>query len=62
MSTVPEAIVARHCGMDVLGFSLITNKAAGLGSSELSHSEVTEIAHKAERNMVTLVSNVIKSI
>lgn len=60
MSTVPEAIVARHCGMRILGISLITNKAAGLGSSELSHTEVGEIARKSESNMVTLVKNIIK--
>ena len=59
MSTVPEAIVAKHCGMRILGISLITNKASGLGGAELSHSEVTEIARKAEHNMVTLVKNII---
>lgn len=59
MSTVPEAIIARHCGMRVLGLSLCTNKAAGLGNGELSHGEVTEIARKAESNMVTLVKNII---
>lgn len=59
MSTVPEAIVARHCGMNILGISLITNKAAGLGQAELSHAEVTDIAHKAEINMVTLVKGIL---
>lgn len=59
MSTVPEAIVARHCGMRILGISLITNKAAGLGTSELSHTEVNAIAKKAEHNMVTLVKNIL---
>lgn len=62
MSTVPEAIVARHCGMKILGISLITNKAAGLSSAELSHSEVTAIAKKAEFNMVTLVKNTISRL
>lgn len=60
MSTVPETIVARHCGMECLGISLITNKAAGLGSSELSHTEVTQIARQAERNLVSLVKEMIK--
>ncbi len=59
MSTVPEAITARHCGMRILGISLITNKAAGLGGTGLSHAEVTDIAHRAEQNMVTLVKNII---
>lgn len=59
MSTVPEAIVARHCGMRILGISLITNKAAGLGHEELSHQEVAKIASESEKNMTALVSNVI---
>lgn len=60
MSTVPEAIVARHSGMTTLGLSLITNKAAGLSLGELSHAEVVEAAHKAEKNLVTLVKGVIQ--
>lgn len=59
MSTVPEAIVARHCGMRILGISLITNKAAGLGGSRLSHEEVGEIARNSELNFVSLVQNII---
>ena len=61
MSTVPEAIVARHSGMETLGISLITNKAAGLSHSELSHEEVTETANIAEKNMVKLAKEIIKS-
>ena len=60
MSTVPEAIVARHGGMTVLGISLITNRAAGLGNAELSHTEVIETASKAERNLVAFVKEIIK--
>lgn len=59
MSTVPEAIVARHCGMEILGISLITNKAAGLSGGELSHEEVTATAALAKNNIVTLLRNVI---
>ncbi|MBD5156409.1 MAG: purine-nucleoside phosphorylase [Butyrivibrio sp.] len=59
MSTVPEAITARHCGMRILGISLITNKAAGLGGSQLSHEEVGEIARQSEQNFVRLVKNII---
>ncbi|MGH9600361.1 MAG: purine-nucleoside phosphorylase, partial [Terracidiphilus sp.] len=42
MSTVPETIVARHMGMEVLGISCVTNLAAGLSSGPLSHEEVFE--------------------
>jgi purine-nucleoside phosphorylase len=42
MSTVPEAIVARQMGMEVLGISCITNMAAGLGDEKINHQEVVE--------------------
>lgn len=61
MSTVPEAIVARHCQMNILGISLITNKAAGLGNGELSHEEVSQIAKTSGEKMVKLVSSVIEN-
>lgn len=60
MSTVPEAIVARHCDMQTLGISLVTNKAAGLSNNELSHQEVMETAKKAEHNLVKLMKELIK--
>jgi purine-nucleoside phosphorylase len=44
MSTAPEAIMARKCGLRVAGLSCITNLAAGLGESGLSHGEVLETA------------------
>ena len=46
MSTVPEALVAGHCGMNVVGVSCITNIAAGLSDQKLDHSEVLEIADR----------------
>lgn len=60
MSTVPEAIVARHSDMKTLGLSLITNKAAGLGTAQLNHAEVTETAANAEKNFVSLAKEIIK--
>lgn len=47
MSTVPEVITARALGMRVLGLSLITNRAAGLAGTALSHDEVLEIGRRS---------------
>ena len=46
MSTVPETIVARHCGMRVLGISCMTNMAAGILDQPLNHEEVMEVANR----------------
>jgi purine-nucleoside phosphorylase len=50
MSTVPEAIVARQCGMRVTAISCITNPAAGLSPEPLSHQEVLETAERVKRS------------
>lgn len=55
MSTVPEAIVAGHCGMQVLGFTLITNMAAGVLDQPLSGEEVNEAADAAREKFSGLV-------
>jgi purine-nucleoside phosphorylase len=48
MSTVPEAVVARQCGLKVAGISCITNLAAGISKKNLSHAEVLETAEKVK--------------
>jgi purine-nucleoside phosphorylase len=55
MSTVPETIVARHMGIEVLGISCVTNLAAGLSTTQLSHSDVFETGRQAERRLATLL-------
>ena len=48
MSTVPEAMVARQCGLNVAGISCITNRAAGRGPAKLSHEEVLATAGRVK--------------
>ncbi len=59
MSTVPEAIAARHMGIEVLGISCITNMAAGVLPEPLNHSEVMETARRVGGQFIALVEGVI---
>jgi len=59
MSTVPEATVARHCGMKVLAISCITNIAAGLSTGEINHNEVIEVGARAGKQLAELIVRVI---
>ena len=62
MSTVPEALVAGHCGMEVLGISCITNIAAGLSDRKLDHSEVLEIANRVHDTFQNLLDVILRTI
>jgi purine-nucleoside phosphorylase len=59
MSTVPETIVARHMGIEVLGISCVTNKAAGLSATPLSHEEVFETGRLVERRLAGVLERVV---
>jgi len=48
MSTVPEAIVGNHAGINISAFSLVTNLAAGISKEPLSHDEVIDIANQSK--------------
>jgi purine-nucleoside phosphorylase len=62
MSTVPETIVARHMGIEVLGISCVTNLAAGLGASQLSHQEVFEAGRRVEHRLAALLKRLAPRI
>jgi purine-nucleoside phosphorylase len=62
MSTVPEAVAARHTGMEVLGISCITNAAAGLGPATLTHDEVLTTARRAADRLGLLLEEIARRL
>lgn len=62
MSTALEAIAAREAGMEILGFSLITNLAAGIQKTPLSHAEVIEAGKEAEPVISALLARVVEAL
>ena len=62
MSTVPEAIVARHMGLEVLGISCITNPAAGVLPHPLVHDEVMEVARRVRGEFAGLLEGIVERL
>ncbi len=62
MSTVPEAIVARHMSMQVLGISCITNMAAGISDQPINHDEVMEIGRRVRDTFARLLRRLILTL
>ena len=62
MSTVPETIVARHMGMEVLGISCITNPAAGVLPQPLVHDEVMAVARRVRGEFSALLEAIIERL
>jgi len=62
MSTVPEAIVARHMGIDVLGISCISNMAAGILPQPLNEKEVIETTGRVRQSFIGLLEGIIERL
>jgi purine-nucleoside phosphorylase len=62
MSTALEAIAARQAGLEVLGLSLITNLAAGIQKSPLSHAEVVQAGKDAEARISALLARIVAEL
>lgn len=62
MSTVPEAIVARHGGMSVLAFAIVTNLAAGIAKTPISHEEVLEAGKIVGPRLASLIEAIVSNL
>src|SRR5947207_11696690 len=62
MSTIPEAIAARHMGIEVLGISCITNMAAGVLPKPLDHNEVMETARRVRGQFMALLDGIVEQL
>jgi purine-nucleoside phosphorylase len=62
MSTVPEVIVARHMGLEVLAISCVTNMASGLSAGEINHEEVLETGERVRGTFLALLTAILPGI
>jgi purine-nucleoside phosphorylase len=62
MSTALEAIAARQAGMEILGMTLVTNLAAGIQKTPLSHQEVIDAGREAEPVISALLARIVEAL
>ena len=62
MSTVSEVLVARHCGMEVLGISCISNMASGILDQPLSHAEVMDTTERVKGRFLALIQALVPKL
>jgi xanthosine phosphorylase len=62
MSVVPEVILARHCGLRVVGLAAITNLAAGMSSEKLTHEGTLQYGEVAARKLIKLIPEFVKEL
>ena len=62
MSTVPEVLIARHCGLRVAALSLLTNQAAGMGTAPISHDETLQAAERAASDLSRLIVGFLEGL
>jgi xanthosine phosphorylase len=62
MSTVPEVLIARHCGLRVAAISVLTNLAAGMSDEPLTHDQTLHFADLAAKDLIKLVTAFLKSL
>ncbi|MGL5574902.1 MAG: purine-nucleoside phosphorylase [Sarcina sp.] len=62
MSTVPEVIIAKHSGLQVVGISCMTNMAAGILDQPLNHEEVMETSERVRKNFIALMTSIIENL
>ena len=62
MSTVPEVLIANHCSLPAVAISVITNLAAGMNKTKLSHQETLDNSALAEKNLLNLIKHFINGV
>jgi xanthosine phosphorylase len=62
MSTVPEVLIAHHCGMKVGALATLTNYATGLAKKSHDHNDVVAVANQASQNLISIIQNFLATV